>query len=394
MSISKRTLSLVILLSLIMGFLGGGIGALTIFALSHYSATSTVSQVLPPSSSGERATIDIAKKALPAVVSINISKNISTQGSGNFPGLFNDPFSLLPTPPSSGGSSQNRQLQIGGGSGFFVSAEGLIVTNKHVVSDAVAQYTVVTQEGKKYPAKVVALDPVLDLAIIKIDGRNFPTLELGDSDRIQVGETVVAIGNALAEFQNSVTKGIVSGINRRLVAGDIGATELIEGAIQTDAAINPGNSGGPLLDLSGHVIGVNTAISEGAQSLGFALPINSVKRDLDSVKKNGRIIRPWIGVRYVPIDDQLANAQLLSYSYGALIVGGGTHEPAVVPSSPAAKAGLAERDIILEVNGQRVDTNHSLSALIAPFTVGDKVTLKVSNQGKEKTISLTLEERK
>jgi serine protease Do len=347
-------------------------------------------------SSNEEGNVALVKRALPAVVSISIMKEIMVGAAPSPDDLFNDFFGI-PTPPRSiqGTPGEKQKIRVGGGSGFFVTADGMIVTNKHVVNDSSAEFTVITQDGKQYPAKVIARDPVLDLAFLKIDGSNFPALELGDSDRVTIGQPVIAIGNALAEFQNTVTQGIVSGVNRRLVAGGLQQAEVIEEAIQTDAAINPGNSGGPLIDSRGKVIGVNTAISENAQSLGFALPINVVKQALASVQKTGRIVRAWIGVRYVQIDDDLVKRDNLAYQYGALIVRGNTvQDPGVVPNSPAAKAGLAEGDIILEMNGQKLDLQHTLSAVISRYAPGDTLTLKIVHDGKEKEVRLTLEERK
>ncbi|MBM3204744.1 PDZ domain-containing protein [Candidatus Uhrbacteria bacterium] len=323
--------------------------------------------------SGEETTVALVKRSLPAVVSISIRKQVT------------DFF----------GNTSANKIRVGGGSGFFVTNDGMIVTNKHVINDLNAEFTVMTQEGKEYSAKVLARDPVLDLAFLKIDVSHVPALELGDSDRVEIGQSVIAIGNALAEFQNTVTQGIISGVHRRLVAGGLQQTEVIEEAIQTDAAINPGNSGGPLIDSRGFVIGVNTAISENAQSLGFALPINAVKQALSSVQKTGRIVRAWIGVRYVQIDQDLATRDTLPYNYGALIVRGTVpRDTGVMPGSPAAKAGLVEGDIILEMNGQKLDQGHTLSSVIAKLAPGDKLTLKVAREGKERQVELILEERK
>jgi len=287
-------------------------------------------------------------------------------------------------------------MHIGGGSGFFISEDGLIVTNKHVISDPGVDYTVITQDGGKWPAKVLALDPSFDLGVLKIQSASgsFPALQLGDSDALKTGQTVIAIGNALAEFQNSVTKGIISGLNRQLYAGDYGSEELIEEAIQTDAAINPGNSGGPLITLDGKVIGMNTAISDNGQSLGFALPSSVLQRAVDSVRKYGRIVRPWIGVRYIPVDADVQTQEKLPYPYGALVRGGTSKtEPAVEPGSPAEKAGLKAEDVILEVDGEHVGESRSLSSLISRHSPGDQVILKILRAGKEIQIPLTLEER-
>jgi S1-C subfamily serine protease len=230
--------------------------------------------------------IDTVKKTNPAVVSIIISQEVPKYETYIDPNMQSNPFGdLFPGFPGFDFNiPQYRQngtekKEIGGGSGFFVSSDGLIVTNKHVVDQKNAEYTVFTNDGKKHTAKVVARDPVLDIALIKIEGSGFTSLSLGDSDALQVGQSVIAIGNALGEYRNTVSVGVVSGLSRSIVAGDnSGKSENLDHVIQTDAAINPGNSGGPLLNLRGEVIGVNVAVAQGSQSIGFALPINSIIR--------------------------------------------------------------------------------------------------------------------
>ena len=284
---------------------------------------------------------------------------------------------------------------VGGGSGFLVSSDGMIVTNKHVVDGTDATYEVVLSDGRKFPGKVLARDPLLDLAIVKIEGTDFPTLALGDSDALKVGQTVVAVGNAFSELANTVTKGIISGINRRIVAGGIGGSEVIEEAIQTDAAINPGNSGGPLVNLAGEVIGVNVAVNRDAQGVGFAIPINAAKDVITSVRENGRIVRPWIGVRYILITPEFVKAKNLTVNHGALVVRGDTPtDLAVIPGSPADTAGIKENDIILSVDGKDITEAHSLAVRIRGKKSGDQVTLIVSSQGKERPVVLTLGELK
>ncbi len=321
-----------------------------------------------PTLSTDSFVINAVKKTNPAVVSVIISEevpkyeeytdpNSQTNPFGDlFPGL-NFPGFNLNVPQYKQDGTQNEE--VGGGSGFFVSSDGLIVTNKHVVDQTGATYTVFTNDGKKYDAKVIAKDPVLDIALIKINpaaGQTFPYLTLGDSDTLQLGQSVIAIGNALGEYRNTVSVGVVSGLSRSITAGDdSGNSEVLDHVVQTDAAINPGNSGGPLLDLSGNVIGVNVAIAEGSQNVGFALPINSVKSAIESVEKTGKIIRPYLGVRYVPIDAAMQAANNLSVDYGVLVKQGATaSDLAVIPGSPADKAGIVENDIILDVDGVKI----------------------------------------
>jgi serine protease Do len=355
----------------------------------------------------------IVEKVNPSVVSIVVSQyveryyNIPFQFPGDDffdfdPFKFN--FDLYPgrripeTWPPEQESPQpekfQEKIEIGGGTGFVISNDGLILTNKHVVSEENADYTVVTNSGDKYEAKILAVDPFNDLALIKVEGLNLEPLSLGDSDKIAIGETVIAIGNALGEYRNTVTKGVISGIGRTITAGDMqGLSETLENVIQTDAAINFGNSGGPLINLKGEVIGVNTAIASSGQLIGFAIPINQVKKTIESVQKYGKIIYPFLGVRYLLITEDIAKKNNLPVDYGALIVRGEEiSELAVTPGSPADKAGLTENDIILEINGQKITKDNSLSSLIRQYKPGDEITLKVLKKGEEKEIKVILAE--
>lgn len=345
----------------------------------------------------ESAVIQAVKTDSPAVVSIIISKNVP-QTPDFFSDPFFDPFGFQqPQQSPKQNQNSNQKQEVGAGSGFIVTSDGLVVTNKHVISDPNADYTVMTSDQKKYDAKVQAIDPVNDIGILKIDAKNLPVLELGDSANLQIGQTVIAIGNSLGEFRNTVSKGVISGLKRNVNAGSglAGDSELLSQVIQTDAAINPGNSGGPLLDIRGKVIGVNVAMAQGAQNIGFSLPIDLVKKDLASVKNSGKISQPYIGVRYVPIDAQIQKDNNLSFDYGALVVRGQqVTDFAVIPGSPADKAGIVENDIILEVNNTKVDADHSLASLLAQYNVGDVLTFKVWHKGDTKDIQVTLEERK
>lgn len=279
---------------------------------------------------------------------------------------------------------------------FFASADGLVVTNKHVVSDEAATYTVVVNGGKEYEAKVLGKDPNNDIAILKVEGTDFPVLPLGDSDAIKVGQIAIAIGNPLGEFANSVSRGIVSGVQRDVTAGSgFGQEERLTNIIQTDAAINPGNSGGPLFNINGQVIGVNVAVAQGAENIGFALPINDVKRIIEQVKTLGRIATPYIGVRHILLTEESAKQLELPYSYGALVLRGqNITDFAVIPGSPGDKAGLVENDIILEINGKKIDQNNTLSKIISQYNVGEELTLLVWHKGDTKEVKLTLEEKK
>ncbi|MFA6098143.1 MAG: trypsin-like peptidase domain-containing protein [Patescibacteria group bacterium] len=337
----------------------------------------------------DSATIEVVKKVDPAVVSIVIyqdaSQNPNNINLGPFGGIFNIPDQLQ-TP-------QGKQ-EVGAGTGFIVSSNGIILTNKHVVDTKSATYTVVLNDGTQYEAQVLAADPFNDIALIKIDANNLPSVEIGNSDALQLGQTVVAIGNALGQYNNTVTRGLISGLGRTVTAGDnTGQSETLQNIIQTDAAINLGNSGGPLLNLSGQVIGINTAISQQGQLVGFAIPINQAIKDIQSVETTGKIISPYLGVRYVLINADIAKQNNLSVDYGALIVkGANPSDLAIVPGSPADKAGLTENDIILEINGQKIDQNHSLVSELQKQNPGDSVTLKVLQKGQEKTINVKLEQ--
>jgi len=363
------------------------------------AATSAV-PLYKPTVDYEEAVVNAVEKASPSVVSVIVSKDLPVIEQCPY-----SPFSDLPpefqqyfgeqfqfSQPCQKGT---KLQEIGGGTGFIISKDGLIVTNKHVVADALASYTVLTNDGKKYDAEVLARHPSLDIAVIKIKAplSGFPVITLGDSDSIKLGQTAIAIGNALGEFRNTVAVGVISGLSRTVTAGGEGmGEETIEGVIQTDAAINPGNSGGPLLNLKGEVIGINTAMVSGAQNIGFALPINQVKKTIESVKKTGKISTPYLGVRYLMINSDLAKKEKLTVENGVLIRGS-ADGPAITPDSPAQKAGLQAEDIILEVNGQKIDQDHSLGYLIQKYNVGDQVSLKILRNGEEMTLNTALEER-
>lgn len=280
------------------------------------------------------------------------------------------------------------------GSGFIVTSDGIIVTNKHVVSEETANYTVYLADGKKYTAKVLARDSYDDLAFIKIDARSLPVANLGDSDQLKVGQWVIAVGNALGEYDNTVTIGVVSAKNRQVSPSDpsTGATEQLEGLIQTDASIFSGNSGGPLVNLQGEVVGINTAKGPD-QGLGFSIPINSIKNALESVKTTGKIVRPMLGISFVPVTAQLSKNYNLPVDFGVMIYAP-MDQQAVATDSPASKAGLQMGDIIVEIDGDRIDANSSLRSLLGKHQPGDEIKIKIMRDRKEKTLTLKLTEMK
>ncbi len=387
----------------------GGVLAIAIFIVflgylpeqikSFLQGTETVENIYIPQVSYEQAIINTVKSASPSVVSIIITKNLPVyeQQWVNPFGDLGIPGFEIPQYVQKG----TKQQEVGGGSGFIVSEDGLILTNKHVVLDKKAKYTVFTNDGQKFSAQVLALDPVQDLAIIKVESaQKFKAIKLGDSSEIQIGQSSIAIGNALGEFRNTVSVGVISGLGRTISAsGQGGFSETLEDIIQTDAAINAGNSGGPLLNLKGEVIGINTAMAQGAEAIGFAIPINRAKRDIEQVSQGNKIVYPFLGVRYVVINEQIKEENKLSVDYGAWVKKGSNGEAAVTKNSAAAKAGIKAGDIILEFNGQKITQDNSMAKIITSFNPGDKVTLKVlrparaGGGGEELIIDVILGER-
>ncbi len=380
---AMKTLVGVLIVGLIAGVAGGVFGALDLAqrpSVQKFFGASSNGGVLPQNLvvNEESETIKVVEEASPAVVSIIISKDLSRVPN---PGFF---FQQRPS----------GLQEVGAGSGFFVSNDGLILTNRHVVSDEQASYTVVTSDGKSHEAEVLSRDPVNDLAIVKVDVQTDQYLSFADSSQVKLGEHVVAIGNSLGQYQNTVTSGIVSGIGRSISAGDgSGSIEQLEGVIQTDAAINPGNSGGPLLNLAGKVIGINTAIAEQGQSVGFAISSNDAKVALDSYRESGKITRPFIGVRYMMLNEALAKELKIPRTEGALLIhGSALADSAVLPGSPADKAGLKENDIILKVDGKALNADNSLAHALKSYRPGQTIVLQVDSGGTEKSVTLTLGE--
>ncbi|MFH0979448.1 MAG: trypsin-like peptidase domain-containing protein [Candidatus Roizmanbacteria bacterium] len=325
----------------------------------------------------------VVEETLPSVVTVGINTTTST-GDVFQINPFN-PFSPLERIP---GIKEKVEKNIG--SGFIISADGLVITNKHVVSETDATYQVLTNDKKKYDVEKIYRDPLNDLAILKISPnplKSLKPLKLGDSSNLKLGQLVIAIGTPLGEFTNTVTSGIISGLGRGITAGSPyeGFVEKLDNVIQTDAAINPGNSGGPLLNSKGEVIGINAAIAESGQNIAFALPVNIVKNLIDNFNKNGGSFeRPYIGVRYKMIDKQIA--VLNELVEGAYVI-------EVVENSPAEKAGLQEEDIIIEFDGKKVkgDDDQELAKQILEKKVGQSVTLKVWRNKEIKTFTLNLE---
>jgi len=415
---NKKTISLVIAGALILGAMAGGFsGFLVFYKLSGYSFSPNsaleniegeLGKLGIKTSDSENNNLDAhdrlvvaaVQKTSPAVVSIVITKDVPVIEQ-----YYSDPFGDLPPeireffgygfqiPQYKQNGTEKKE--VGSGSGFIISSDGLILTNKHVVSDTEASYTVLVNDGNKYEAEVLARDPYNDLALIKIKASGLPTLTLADSDKIEIGQTVIAIGNALGEFKNTVSSGVVSGLSRNITASDSssGTSERIDNVIQTDAAINPGNSGGPLLNLNGEVIGINTATVIQAQSIGFAIPINRAKKAIESYQKTGEIVSPYLGVRYVLINETIKTQNKLSVDYGAWIKKSSDNESAVLKDSPAEKAGIKEGDIILEIAGQKITQENTLSYYIGNYQVGEKASLKVLRDGQEVTLEVVFEER-
>ena len=322
----------------------------------------------------ESVVIDIAERISPTVVTVGISK---TQKINSFNPL--DPFSLFDTP------TKEQKIEQDIGSGFVVDKNGLLITNKHVVADRQAKYRVVTADNETYEVTKIYRDPTNDLAILKINANNLPMATLGDSSNLKVGQFVTAIGTALGEFRHTVTTGVISGLGRGITAGSPfeGYVEQLDNVIQTDAAINPGNSGGPLLNSLGQVIGVNVAIAQGAQNIGFAIPINTVKDMLQNFRQTGEFSRPFLGVRYAMVTEEAAI--LNEVPEGAYVV-------EIVSKSPADKAGIKKEDIIVELDNQKIkDVKGGLAAIISQKKVGEKISVKIWRKGE--TIELIAELR-
>ena len=319
----------------------------------------------------ENAITGVVDRVSPSVVTVGISQTRT-------PG---DIFEFNPFSPD--GASRGSTVEQDIGSGFVITTDGLIVTNKHVVSLPNAKYRVITKDDKTYDVVKIYRDPDNDLAIVKINATGLTPVEMGDSSKIKVGQMAIAIGTALGEFRNTVTVGVISGVGRGITAGGpfSGSAEKLDNVIQTDAAINPGNSGGPLLNSSGQVIGVNTAVSAEGQGIGFALPINVVKDAVNNFNTTGQFNRPFMGVEYRMVTRQIA--VLNEIPEGAYIMN-------VVSRSPADTAGIKAEDIITRISGEKVTESNDLAHIIGKKKVGDRIPITVWRNEKDIELTLTL----
>ncbi|MDR2524517.1 MAG: trypsin-like peptidase domain-containing protein [Candidatus Nomurabacteria bacterium] len=333
----------------------------------------TTTEMVSIKSEGD-AIASVVDKVGPSVVSIMVSSK--TQA--------NDFFSMFY------GGGATEQTTNSAGSGVIISRDGLVITNKHVIPDNTTSVKVVASDGREYDGvEVVGRDALNDIAFLKIPNvSDLTPATLGSSQDVTVGQKVVAIGNALGQYQNTVTSGIISGKARSITARTNGGqAETLSNLLQTDAAINPGNSGGPLVTFDGKVIGINTAIVENAQGLGFAIPIDEVQGVIDGVLATGKVERAYLGVRYIGLTDALAEQYKLPIKRGAYL--GGISGSAIVKDSPADKAGLRTGDIITAVNDAPIDENHTLASLTAKFKPGDQVKLHV--QRGDQSLDITVQ---
>ena len=379
-SAARRLKTSTAALALILGLLGGFLGA---WAEGHNSNDTVLNGSLSNQekivTSEGKLVNTIAKSVGPSVVSVNVTSTTTTQG------LF--------------GFAQPTEEQAAG-TGIIITSDGLVLTNRHVVPSGTTSVSVTLSDGTELKNVQVigrtSESDSLDIAFLKIrdtKGHKLQPAVLGDSSKVQVGDSAVAIGNALGQFQNTITSGIISGYGRSVTAGDSqgSSSENLDDLFQTDAAINEGNSGGPLTNLNGQVIGVNVAIAGNAQNIGFAIPINDVKGLIDQVVKTGKFSRPYLGVRFLPLTADVAQQYDLSTDNGAYIApAADASDPSVIAGGPAENAGLKEGDIITKVGGKAVDQNHSLTSLLDQHQPGDKVTLTIVRDGKTQDVSVTL----
>ncbi len=330
------------------------------------------------------AVVTAAARVSPAVVTIITSSSTSPTGLDQGQGTAD---------PGTGSQGQSQfglpdgQTPLGIGSGLIFDSNGWILTNHHVVADG-GTLTVQLADGRSFPAKVYGTDTLTDLAIVKIEATGLPTATFGDSSALAIGQTVIAVGDPLGEYPGTVTTGVVSGVGRAIQDADTNLDDLI----QTDAAINPGNSGGPLVDQNGDVVGIDTAMADQAQGIGFAIPINLARPLAEQALAGKALSRPWLGIRYQPLDAGIATRNGLDVTEGAWISSGGTGS-AVEQGGPADAAGLKEGDVITAVDGTRVSVNHPLIELLGQHEPGDTVTLTVRRGTTDQTVQVKLTER-
>jgi len=370
--IKVLSVAFLVLVSTFAGYVGGH------FSNKTDKGTPVEQQQVVLKSQGQLIS-DIAERVGDSVVSIETTSRTTSLG------FFGQPSSA---------ESESA------GTGVILNKDGLIMTNRHVVPAGTTTVNVVLSDGTRYEDVSVlgrtSNSDTLDIAFLKIkdtNGKDLKPAQLGDSGKTDVGDTVIAIGNALGQFQNTVTSGIISGYGRSVTAGDQNGTqtESLENLIQTDTAINPGNSGGPLVNLDGQVIGINTAVAGDAQNIGFAIPINDIKGLVATVTETGKLERPFLGVVYLPITADMAKQYDLPTDKGAYIPNASEiGQDTVVDGSPAAKAGLREGDVITKVGSESIDEKHSLTSLLGKHQVGEKVRLSVTRDGKAQTIEVTL----
>lgn len=362
----------IILLALFLStaFAGGWLGA------RYYSGSSQ--QAVRYISSESQLIADIAKSAGASVVSVEVERR------QNVTDIFGRTF---------------PETEAGAGTGFIIREDGIIMTNRHVVPNGTSDVSVVLSDGTRFDnvrvlGRTRAGSP-LDVAFLKIrdlKGKKLQAVKIGDSSRMEIGHRVVAIGNALGQFENTVTSGIISGFGRDIEAyGADDGGETLDNLFQTDAAINQGNSGGPLMNMSGEVIGINTAVAASAQNIGFAIPINDVKGLMESVLSTGKLQEPFLGVRYIMLNDELANFYNVSLKRGAYVLPTTSRQASsIIAGSPADKAGLREKDIITEINAAKLDERSNLTVALSRFKVGDSVRLTVVRDGQTITVEATL----
>jgi len=399
---------IVLVLAAGLGFSGGYLAVRNpggILKISNSSESSEQKMKAQTFAVEESNYITAIEKVSPSVVSIVATKDVEvflTQPFSFFGPFGNDPFFGQQAPNIPERESEKVTKKIGGGTGFIVSEDGLVLTNKHVVADEDADYTVFINNETKYYAKLVSKDPSNDIAMIQLykdenrenKVQGLTAVDLGDSEQTPIGSHLLAIGNALGEFQNTSTAGILSARDRSITAGDSNGqnASALNNLLQTDAAINPGNSGGPLVNLQGEVIGINTAVAQQANGIGFAIPINEVKSVIESVKEFGEIIRPFVGIRYSMISDDIAKELGLGEKGGAYLANDIQHGvAAVVKDSPADKAGLKANDLILKINEEEINEGNTLVQSLNKFKPEDKVKFLVLRDGEKIELEVTLE---